>query len=336
VTFAGHRAWDFYDSEKNQVILVDFEGGVNALNVGATIAVRKYMRKEKFEAPPKPYHASDVVKELERRGIGRPSTWSNIISVLETRDYIVSHKWKGEKRSVEVVTMTPSKTGNPTSSVKEKEETFNSYPQSFWVTDLGEKACDFLCENLANLVDYNFTNELEKDLDKIMKGDASMASTLSEFYKKLKAIETMKISPPPPVKTTNWIRVLDEDEDGTRIGLLTTKKGDVVFVKAYVDKEKKWDFASTEGVDLSNVSLEVAKEHLVKKDNHQSIVRKMTEKIDIRKRKDGSLYIMRKEARGKPPTFVSISDTVKVEALTVKSCKEIIKMHTASRKKKRK
>jgi DNA topoisomerase I len=102
---------------------------------------------EKFTEPPSRYSEAGLVKELEARGIGRPSTYASIIKTLEDREYVTK-----EGRSLKP-------------------------------TDVGEVVSTFLEENLGQYISDTFTADMEDKLDLIAEGKAEYEKTLSQFYK---------------------------------------------------------------------------------------------------------------------------------------------------------
>jgi DNA topoisomerase I len=101
---------------------------------------------QKFTQPPARYNDASVVKELEKRGIGRPSTYASIISVIEDRGYVE----RMDKR--------------------------------FVATAVGMTVNDFLVEHFPEFMEYEFTAEMEEDLDRISRGEKEWQSVLSKFY----------------------------------------------------------------------------------------------------------------------------------------------------------
>ncbi|MSR87964.1 MAG: type I DNA topoisomerase [Candidatus Zambryskibacteria bacterium] len=101
---------------------------------------------EKQTEPPARHSEAGLIKELERRGIGRPSTYASIIKTLEDRGYV---------------------------------EKLN---KALHPTDIGEVVSNFLEENFANYISDSFTAKMENKLDEIADGDRSYLKTLSDFY----------------------------------------------------------------------------------------------------------------------------------------------------------
>ncbi len=102
--------------------------------------------EEKFTEPPGRYSEAGLVKELEGRGIGRPSTYASIMKTLEDREYV-------------------------------KKENKTLFP-----TDVGEVVSDFLEKYFANYISDTFTAEMEDELDEISRGEREYEKTLKDFY----------------------------------------------------------------------------------------------------------------------------------------------------------
>lgn len=104
---------------------------------------------QKFTQPPARYNDASVIKELEKKGIGRPSTYASIISVIVTRGYVE----RDNKR--------------------------------FFATPVGITVSDFLMKHFKDIMDYDFTAEMEEDLDRIARGEKDWRKVVGEFYKPL-------------------------------------------------------------------------------------------------------------------------------------------------------
>ena len=132
----------------------------------------------KFTPAPPRYSEATLVKKLEELGIGRPSTYAPTIATLTTgRGYIV----KGDKegRKVEVTNAT-LKDGKITRSVK--SETIGAERGKLLPQEIGIIVSDYLQSNFTDIMDYNFTANVEKDFDQIAGGDLSWNEVISQFY----------------------------------------------------------------------------------------------------------------------------------------------------------
>ncbi len=116
------------------------------LQVGEDLALVDLEGIQHFTKPPPRFGEASLVRELEKLGIGRPSTYAAIISTIQDRGY---------------VTLTNRR---------------------FYAEKIGELVTDRLVEKFENLLDYGFTAQMEQELDQIAEGDASWKAVLDEFY----------------------------------------------------------------------------------------------------------------------------------------------------------
>ncbi len=114
---------------------------------GEPLTLRDLKAEEKQTEPPARYTEAGLIKELEKRGIGRPSTYATIIDTIEKRGYV------------------------------EKEG------KSLRPTDTGDVVSTFLEKNFADYVSDSFTAEMENELDEIANGTRGYKKTLTDFYK---------------------------------------------------------------------------------------------------------------------------------------------------------
>ncbi|HUV43113.1 MAG TPA: type I DNA topoisomerase [Patescibacteria group bacterium] len=124
------------------------EGGMELPEVkkGDDLDLVKLNPKQKFTLAPPRYSEASLIKALEERGIGRPSTYAPIISTIQTRQYV------------------------------EKVEGL------FQPTPLGTTVNDFLVEYFSEIVDYDFTAKMEDELDEIANGKRKWVPVIKEFY----------------------------------------------------------------------------------------------------------------------------------------------------------
>jgi len=127
------------DNEDDENILPD-------VNNGDALTINKILDEQHFTNPPPRYSEASLVKKLEELGIGRPSTYASIISVLSTRNYV---------------------------------ELIN---KKFIPTDRGKLITAFLDKLFNKYVDYNFTANLEDNLDEITSGKIKWIDVLSQFW----------------------------------------------------------------------------------------------------------------------------------------------------------
>ncbi|MDC0511828.1 type I DNA topoisomerase, partial [Pelagibacteraceae bacterium] len=117
------------------------------VKVGENVSILKLNNEQHFTDPPPRYSEASLVKKMEELGIGRPSTYASIISVLSTRNYV---------------------------------EQIN---KRFHPTDRGKLISAFLEKLFSKYVDYNFTADLENQLDEITSGKIEWVEVLKNFWK---------------------------------------------------------------------------------------------------------------------------------------------------------
>jgi len=114
---------------------------------GETLSLVELQPTQHFTKAPPRYTEATLVRELEKRGIGRPSTYASIISTIQDRGYV-----KLESKR-------------------------------FYAEKMGDIVTDRLLESFHNLMDYDFTAHLEEDLDKVAEGESNWKAVLNTFYK---------------------------------------------------------------------------------------------------------------------------------------------------------
>jgi len=119
-----------------------------ALEAGQKLTLKELKPEQHFTEPPPRYNEASLVKELEERGIGRPSTYAAILSTIQERQYV-------------------QKIGG-----------------KFSPTEIGLVVTDLLVENFRDIFDVQYTAHLEEELDEIEEGKETWTDTLGDFYKK--------------------------------------------------------------------------------------------------------------------------------------------------------
>ena len=133
---------------------------------------------ERFTQRPARYTEASLVKRLEELGIGRPSTYAPTITTVQNRNYVVKEDRPGIERKYEILEL---RNGN----IKEEAKTeITGYEKSkLFPTDIGTVVNDFLIENFDQIMDYNFTADVEKEFDEIADGKKVWNEMIDKFYK---------------------------------------------------------------------------------------------------------------------------------------------------------
>ena len=169
---------------------------------------------ERFSQGPIRYTEASLVHKLEELGIGRPSTYAPTISTIQQREYITKGDKKGEERQFTIDTLKGQKV-----STKTKKELAGSEKGKLLPTDIGIVVNDFLMKNFPDIMDYNFTANVEQDFDKIAEGKTEWNQMMHRFYKRFE----------PTVEKV--INARDEHKAGERQIGTDPKSGKPVFVK---------------------------------------------------------------------------------------------------------
>jgi DNA topoisomerase-1 len=133
----------------------------------------------KFTAPPVRYSEATLVKKLEELGIGRPSTYAATVDTLTRgRGYAVKGDKEGKSFKVTNLTL---KGGVIKSS--QKTEVVGAEKGKLLPQEIGLIVTDYLVQNFADILDYDFTAKVETDFDKVAEGKKAWNKTIDEFYK---------------------------------------------------------------------------------------------------------------------------------------------------------
>lgn len=149
-----------------------------ALTVGDTIQPHEIIAKQTFSRPPARYTEGSLVKKLEELEIGRPSTYATILSNIQTRGYAIKGDSDGVERQITEL-VTDGHNGITKRTVTEKA---GSTKGKLVPTDAGMVVADFLTDYFNDIVDYDFTAKVEKELDDIAENKLDKVTMLRDFY----------------------------------------------------------------------------------------------------------------------------------------------------------
>lgn len=147
------------------------------LKAGDDAQASEITAREMFAKPPARYTEGSLVKKLEELGIGRPSTYATIIDTVQTRGYVERGEGEGEPRDVIVLQLLES--GVDREVVQEKT---GSTKGKLVPTPAGELIADFLTNHFDQVVDYQFTANVEQEFDQIAEAKLPRNQMLNDFY----------------------------------------------------------------------------------------------------------------------------------------------------------
>ncbi len=146
--------------------------------IGDTMENKGITAECKFTQAPQRYSEATLVKKLEELGIGRPSTYAPTISTLTTgRGYIVKGDKEGKKVPVTNLTL---KNGTVTESAR--TETVGAEKGKLLPQEIGMIVSDYLVGHFPDILDYDFTANVEKDFDQIAEGEKVWNDVIGTFY----------------------------------------------------------------------------------------------------------------------------------------------------------
>ena len=169
IIFDGYLKYDNKDVTKSEQLEIKND-------TSFTLEKCIYQLKESFK--PHFYNESSIIKILEKSGIGRPSTYSSIISTLYNRNYTETKTIKNENQNIKTLTL------NKSNQIKESftKQTVKDQKNSILLTELGEKVLEYLSNHFSNIINEKFTATVENDLDKITNGEIDWIEVIQKVY----------------------------------------------------------------------------------------------------------------------------------------------------------
>lgn len=148
-----------------------------ALNEGDVVRLNDFQAKQTFSRAKPRYTEASLVKKVEQIGIGRPSTFASMISTVQDRGYIVKETREGEMRDYKLISISNN-------ALKESVATENTGVEKnkLFPTSVAYLMTDFLINHFNNIIDYEFTANLENDFDKIISESKVWNTVVAEFY----------------------------------------------------------------------------------------------------------------------------------------------------------
>ena len=206
---------------------------------------------ERYTVPPYRFTEASLVKQLEELGIGRPSTYAPTISTIQKRAYIEKGIITGSKRNINKLVL---KNNKITASVI--SENFGADKGKLIPTDIGKVVTGFLVEHFNNILDYNFTADVEQEFDNIAEGKLDWIKMIKSFYKDFHpTVEDVAEN----ADRAKGERLLGVDPDsGKNVYARLGRFGAMIQIGEATDDEKP-KFASLQGAQtLGNIELKAA------------------------------------------------------------------------------
>ena len=154
------------------------EAALPKLVEGEKVTATQVTATERFTAPPARYNEASLVKKLEELGIGRPSTYAPTITTIINRGYVVKQNREEQRRAYTQLTLGAQ--GRITE--KNLTESFGKEKNRLSPTDIGMVVNDYLESQFSQIMDYNFTANVEKEFDRIADGKITWSQMIEDFY----------------------------------------------------------------------------------------------------------------------------------------------------------
>ncbi len=161
---------DNTDDTSDQGLLPHFSKGM-------TLTLEDMTATERFTQQPPRYTEASLVKKMEELGIGRPSTYAPTISTIQQRGYVEKGEKEGTEREFVVLSLDGGKIAR-----RVRTETVGSEKGKLVPTDVGEVVNEFLTEYFPDILDYNFTAQVEEKFDRIAEGKLPWHNEIQSFY----------------------------------------------------------------------------------------------------------------------------------------------------------
>ena len=223
-----------------------------ALAKGDVLALSSVTATERFSQAPARYTEASLVRKLEELGIGRPSTYAPTISTIQQREYVEKGDRKGTERKYRMLTLHDGKIESG-----EKTELTGTDKGKLLPTDIGVVVNDFLTEYFPDILNYNFTANVEQQFDDIAEGKTVWNDEIDHFYKLFHPVVESALALRLEHKVGE--RVLGTDpKSGRPVSVKIGRFGPLVQIGTPEDTEKPLFASLLKGQSMSTITLEEA------------------------------------------------------------------------------
>ena len=223
-----------------------------ALAKGDVLALSSVTATERFSQAPARYTEASLVRKLEELGIGRPSTYAPTISTIQQREYVEKGDRKGTERKYRMLTLHDRKIESG-----EKTELTGADKGKLLPTDIGVVVNDFLMEYFPDILNYNFTANVEQQFDDIAEGKTVWNDEIDHFYKLFHPVVESALALRLEHKVGE--RVLGTDpKSGRPVSVKIGRFGPLVQIGTPEDAEKPLFASLLKGQSMSTITLEEA------------------------------------------------------------------------------
>ena len=228
--------------------------GLPEFRKGQKLEFSQISAYERFTQHPQRFNEAALVHKMEELGIGRPSTYAPTIGTIQQREYVLREDIEGTKRECDMLRL---ENGN----IKEQTitEVYGTEKSKLVPTDIGMVVNDFLIEYFPDIMNYNFTAQVEKEFDDIADGDKQWKSVISDFYDKFSPAVNSAMT----LKNEHKVgeRILGTDPiSGKPVSVKIGRYGPIVQIGSAEDDDKPRFAQMKKGQTIETITLDEALE----------------------------------------------------------------------------
>jgi len=290
------------DSETKQTINTEYKKG-------DILKLKKITISEEYTKLPLRYNEPGLIKYLEKNGIGRPSTFSSIISKVIENKYCEIKDIDGIKKETKILELSDK------FKIKEstKEITIGNESKKIIPTEIGIQINEFLMKHFSNIININFTAQMEDHLDLIAMGKANYSTIIRNFYDMFNPIVQKLHDEAKIIKKdlgSSNDKLFGITKDGKEIYIGSGKFGPYVKIQ----EEDKWKHVSIKDIDKKDLDIEYAEELLL----FPKILGKIANNIITLNKGQYGLYLKCGTRN------ISIKDEIEVNDINIEYAKKLI------------
>ena len=228
--------------------------GLPEFKKGQALEFSQISAFERFTQHPQRFNEAALVHKMEELGIGRPSTYAPTIGTIQQREYVLREDIEGTKRECDMLRL---ENGN----IKEQTitEVYGTEKSKLVPTDIGMVVNDFLIEYFPDIMNYNFTAQVEKEFDDIADGDKQWKSVISDFYDRFSPAVNSAMT----IKNEHKVgeRILGVDPiSGKPVSVKIGRYGPIVQIGSAEDEDKPRFAQMKKGQTIETITLDEALE----------------------------------------------------------------------------
>lgn len=246
---------NYFESKIENLIflgyLIVYDTKINNVEIkikkGENIEMKKIESKQEYKNPPSRFNEANLIKFLEKNGIGRPSTYASMIDKVLKKDYAIISNIEGIKKKSNIYVLEKNKIKN-----KQKDIIIGKENKKLVPTPLGIKVNEYLVDKFDKIMDYKFTANMEDELDDISNGNKIWYNVLNNFNNTFEPILTIELN--KEKKENKEIDLGKDTKTGFKIIATSGPYGDYVKLCGSTKKECK----SVSIDNMNNITLEQA------------------------------------------------------------------------------